>query len=111
MYNFGGIYFDTDIELLKPIDNLPTNFLSIESDSYKLNLGNGFGVDKENKFIGDILKIYDRKMKLIWNMRNVIESSTITTTYFFNKGFDINKNQTHHIYNFYNMLVFLMEYF
>lgn len=100
MYNFGGVYFDIDIELLKPIDNLPTNFLSIERDSYKLNLGNGFGVDKENEFIGDILKIYDRKMKLIKNMRNAIKSPTIITTYFFNKGFDINKNEIHEFLGF-----------
>lgn len=33
LYNHGGIYMDTDVELLKPLDDLPNNFIGFESMS------------------------------------------------------------------------------
>lgn len=33
LYNLGGIYMDTDVELLKPIDDLPDTFVGFESES------------------------------------------------------------------------------
>ncbi len=30
LYNYGGIYLDTDVELIKPIDDLPENFVGFE---------------------------------------------------------------------------------
>lgn len=31
LYNYGGIYLDTDVEIIKPIDDLPDNFLGFEN--------------------------------------------------------------------------------
>lgn len=33
LYNYGGIYLDTDVELIKPIDDLPQNFVGFENKS------------------------------------------------------------------------------
>ncbi len=33
LYNYGGIYLDTDVELIKPIDDLPSTFVGFERDS------------------------------------------------------------------------------
>ncbi len=32
LYNFGGIYMDTDVEVIKPLDDLPNNFVGFEND-------------------------------------------------------------------------------
>ncbi len=31
LYNYGGIYLDTDVEIIKPIDNLPSTFVGFEN--------------------------------------------------------------------------------
>ena len=33
LYNFGGIYMDTDVEVIKPLNDLPDNFVGFESKS------------------------------------------------------------------------------
>lgn len=32
LYNYGGIYLDTDVEIIKPIDDLPDTFAGFEND-------------------------------------------------------------------------------
>lgn len=57
---YGGVYFDTDIELLKNIDELLMNdtFCSFESPDY-VAFGLGFGAVKENRILAEIKKYYD----------------------------------------------------
>ena len=59
VYRYGGIYFDTDVELLKPLDNLLEleMFCGFESTKY-VNFGIGFGAEKENPVIRTVLEIY-----------------------------------------------------
>jgi len=59
IYNYGGIYLDIDVELLKPIDRfLDTRmFLGFES-SNEINTGQGFGAEKEFYLIKKMLDIY-----------------------------------------------------
>ena len=33
LYNYGGIYLDTDVELIKSIDNLPDTFVGFENQT------------------------------------------------------------------------------
>lgn len=52
IYSNGGIYLDTDVEIIKPFDDLLVNagFAGFESDEY-IALGLGFGAEKGNPFI------------------------------------------------------------
>ena len=60
LYDEGGIYFDTDVELLKPIDKLieETGYMGFD-DSDKISTGLGFACEKENELVGELLKDYD----------------------------------------------------
>ena len=52
LYEHGGIYFDTDVELIKPIDDLLENksYFGFENKKY-VNTGLGFGAEKENSIV------------------------------------------------------------
>lgn len=59
VYNHGGIYLDTDVELIRNLDSLLDNegFVGFEQPEY-INLGLGFGAVKGNTTIGNILEHY-----------------------------------------------------
>ena len=62
VYNYGGVYLDTDVELHASLNKLlPENaFFIFESDIY-INTGLGFGCEKEHKSVGAMLRYYDNK--------------------------------------------------
>ena len=60
LYDEGGIYLDTDVEIIKPLDNL------IEEDGYMgfddkglVSTGLGFACEKGNELVGELLADYD----------------------------------------------------
>ncbi len=57
---YGGVYLDTDVELIKNIDKLLMNdsFCGFESDKY-VAYGLGFGAKKQNKIVREIKEYYD----------------------------------------------------
>ncbi len=57
---YGGVYLDTDIELLKNIDDLLMNdaFCGFESPDY-VAFGLGFGAVKGNRILAEIKEYYD----------------------------------------------------
>lgn len=60
IYNYGGFYFDTDVELKKPLDSLLDEkcIMGFEkSDS--VNHGHGFAAEKGNAIIKELLDFYD----------------------------------------------------
>lgn len=59
VHEHGGIYLDTDVELLKPLDELLRYklFCGFENPSY-VNFGLGFGAEKGNGILRDILDLY-----------------------------------------------------
>ncbi len=60
IYNYGGIYFDTDVEVLKPFDEFlkyPA-FCGFES-KYFIAWGLGFGAQKGNKIIKELMLKYE----------------------------------------------------
>lgn len=63
IYNYGGIYFDTDVEVLKPVDDLLYNdsFMCID-DVANINMGSGFGAAKGNSLIKELRDDYDRHL-------------------------------------------------
>lgn len=60
IYKYGGIYLDTDVELLKRPDELlkQVGFASFDS-SFMVNLGAGFGSIAGNDIIKDLRDYYD----------------------------------------------------
>lgn len=60
LYDEGGIYLDTDVELIKPVDKL------IEENGYMgfddcgiISTGLGFACEKGNELVGALLRDYD----------------------------------------------------
>lgn len=60
VYDHGGIYLDTDVELLKPLDSLleNTGFMGFEPGGV-VSTGLGFGAEKGHKVIEEFLKDYE----------------------------------------------------
>lgn len=60
LYDQGGIYMDTDVELLKPLDALleGTGYMGFE-DGGIVSTGLGFGCEKGNALVGALLADYD----------------------------------------------------
>ena len=74
MYKYGGIYFDTDVEVIRPMGEIieKGNFMGFEVDpdgentpgryapryAYAINLGLGFGISKEHPFIKKMMVKY-----------------------------------------------------
>lgn len=59
IYNYGGIYLDTDVEIVKSLDSLLdcNCFMGFEGESH-IATGLGFGATKYNKVISDNIKEY-----------------------------------------------------
>ena len=60
LFDEGGIYLDTDVELLKPLDKLISDggFMGFD-DNGVVSTGLGFGCEKGNQLVGALLKDYD----------------------------------------------------
>ena len=59
VYRYGGIYLDTDVELIKPLDSLLQNeaYFGLESPQY-INTGLGFGAEKGAPILSGLLADY-----------------------------------------------------
>lgn len=68
IYNYGGIYLDTDIELCKGLDDLlcDNSFFSVDFEGC-VNAGSGFGAIPHNPIIRDMMKAYEREHFLYKN--------------------------------------------
>ena len=60
LYDEGGIYFDTDVELIKPIDKLieENGYMGFD-DNGVISTGLGFACEKGNELVGALLKDYE----------------------------------------------------
>lgn len=63
LYSEGGIYFDTDVEVVKKFDPLLFNnvFMGMESDKYKRIGTSVIGAEPNNPFIAKCLEYYTNK--------------------------------------------------
>lgn len=61
VYDEGGIYLDTDVELKKSLDELRKSegFFAIQQEGHYCNTGLGFGAKKENEIVKTMLDLYD----------------------------------------------------
>lgn len=96
LYNYGGLYFDTDVELIKSIDNVieKGNFLGVEDNGldhsqrerklkrgeYYVNPGLGIGAEPRLLFCKEMLESYENDHFILSNgkinMYNVVGRTT-----------------------------------
>lgn len=64
IYEHGGIYFDTDVELLKSPDELLSYpaYFGFETDEY-VNTGLGFGAEKNNSLLREMIDDYTEQFE------------------------------------------------
>lgn len=71
LYQYGGLYFDTDVELIKDIDDVAENgpfmgfelnsFAGDEKSSYAVNPGLGMGATKHMELFRQVLEAYNKR--------------------------------------------------
>ncbi|MDD6559535.1 MAG: glycosyltransferase [Lactimicrobium massiliense] len=78
VYQNGGIYLDTDVEVIKPLDDLLDNhaYFGFETKEY-VNTGVGFGAEKNNEIVKAMLDEYDQ---LLDGKHGVIGCPRLNTT-------------------------------
>jgi len=74
IYEHGGIYFDTDVEVIKSFDDLLTYdaFFGFEDEKF-INTGLGFGAEKNSKLLKDLMDDYN-------GIPFIIENGELDTT-------------------------------
>lgn len=111
IYEYGGFYMDTDVELIKPLDNLRKHkgYLGFEKgDGIIVNLGLGFGAEKNNKLIKELKNLYTKKHFVnIDGSLNLTPITIYTTKFLQTKGL-IKKNIKQCIEG---VVVYPIEYF
>lgn len=76
LYRYGGIYFDTDVEVIRPMDEIIArgNFMGFEVDPdgkntpgkyaprfcFDVALGLGFGISREHPFMKKMMDVYSK---------------------------------------------------
>lgn len=92
IYKYGGIYLDTDVELIRNIDDLlyQKGFAGFESNQF-VALGLGFGAAPGNAMIKGMMESYDNCYFLDYNGKlNLTPSPVIQTNYLVKKGLKLN---------------------
>ena len=60
VYNNGGIYLDTDVEVIKPLDDLLNHkFFIGRQQGFQVNTGSGFGAEKGHPVLKRMIDDYD----------------------------------------------------
>lgn len=74
LYHYGGIYFDVDVELVRPIDDIIARgaFMGCEKTQTEENVlnpnsGVGMGAPSHHPFYKKVLSIYQNKHFVYWN--------------------------------------------
>lgn len=91
----GGVYLDTDVELLKNIDSLleSSSFMAMETVG-RVNTGLGFGATKNHPFIIENLRAYYNRHFLLANGKLDTTSCVTVTTNLLEKRYGKLSNQT-----------------
>lgn len=86
LYNYGGLYFDTDVEIIKPMDDIIANgsFMGCElwekrkgvEEKPSIAPGLGLGAESGNSLYKEILDIY--KTKHLVTYKGVIADTVVT---------------------------------
>jgi len=80
LYHYGGIYMDTDVEVVKSLDDLLQNraFTGVERGEYCIT--GTLGAEQHHPWIGELLKYYDGKFFVLDNGELNITTNTVIIT-------------------------------
>lgn len=96
LYNYGGVYFDTDVELRRNIDEVLNNhcFMAIENSTrcVLVNTGLGLGAEKNTPIIKDMLNSYENIGFYDENGQQDITTCTVRNTSVLKKYGYVEKN-------------------
>ena len=99
LYQEGGIYFDTDVEVIKPLNNIIAKgaFMGCETSPTKdnqiitVNPGLGLGVEPKNAIYEELLDLYNKRFFILsdgsMDLKTIV---TTTTEVLFKHGLQIN---------------------
>jgi mannosyltransferase OCH1-like enzyme len=105
VYENGGIYLDTDVELIKPLDKLLDNsaYMGLETTD-KVATGLGFGAEKNHEFIRKNMEYYEN-----WKPSDPIETCPVITSRLLEPhGVDCTSTEVQHIQD---LTIYPVEYF
>lgn len=89
VYEYGGIYMDTDVELVKPLDLLLDNKmyfgLQYSNSIISVASGLGFGAEKHTEFLRELMAIYESEPFLQSNGEKNMAPNTAKDTAVFQK--------------------------
>ncbi len=105
VYDNGGIYLDTDVEVIKPLTELLANvaFMGLET-THSINTGLGFGAEKHHWFVGENMKYYEN-----WDYSCPIETCPVITTRLLKPyGIDCHSKE---IQKYKNLTIYPVEFF
>lgn len=114
LYNYGGIYFDVDVEVIKNIDSLLEHkgFFGLgEADGgYYVSCGLGFGAEKKLDFLKDIMEVYENSTFISENGEiNAKPIPVLTNEILLNsRGIKFDENK---FYNIDDVVIYPTEYF
>ena len=115
LYHFGGLYFDTDVEVIKPMDDIVERgpFMGIEDESNLsvhpfVNPGLGLGANPGLPLLKEILDYYeDMHFLLEGNTHNMFAIVKITTDVLCKHGIESSNN----IQNVASVWIYPSDYF
>ena len=108
IYRCGGIYLDTDVELIKSIDDLLTRNCFVSSDGMGINTGIGFGSEANHLVIKEMLDQYAEKHFMTNTVPDLTPCTYYNTQPFLKAGYDIKCNQ---VIQLSGVTIFPSEYF
>ena len=109
MYDYGGVYMDTDVEVCKPLDNLlQYNAWSGFESETKIQTGT-FASCRENKWIGYLLSYYENRHFINEDGSFDTTTNVETITRMTKAKYDIELNNTFQIFGD-NYVLFPFEY-
>lgn len=83
LYEYGGLYFDTDVEVIKSFDDIVTagSFMGCEKNFVNPGVGIGYEYNKESaNFLKEIISFYDSIHFLLedgsFNQKTIVEYTT-----------------------------------
>lgn len=95
IYDNGGIYLDTDVELIKNLDSLLNNecYVAVQKHDHVIATGLGFGAEKGHSMIANMLLEYDTIMYDEMNKEN-FTCPKLNTLAFVKKGYEYSDDVT-----------------
>lgn len=105
---YGGIYLDTDVKLIKPLNALLSDSCFVAVDEGGINTGIGFGAMPHHWMIKRMLAQYQDKHFMIDGKMDMTPCNLITTPLFEHLGYDPHNSSTQHIRD---VTIYAKDYF